>query len=744
MAFSLSPAVVVQEIDLSQVISSTSSTLAAFAGKFNWGPVNEPMLISDETNLVRTFGYPSTNNAVDFFTLSSFYAYSSGAWVTRVGNKNMTNANTTFGSTNISTEINIQNSNEFTTEQLSIETVSLLAKYPGYTGNTLGVAYCSNQRQFALDILNDEEFKEKITIKFAGNNGLAIRAKELPYTSKTVQVTNPQYPNLSDTTDLVVTPGEDNKTISVEYTDETEQQVNITSTLDVHGNTWSATKGSDLLDTTVQLAEPWIDPTTGIITVPSSKRSTTTTAVTLSNITTTSNEQVTEKTLQQKATITEYMKPGDYLSIEGVRYYITTVTDTHIVLDRIYVGSAKPEFVTRYWKYATEFAGAPAESSFHLVVIDTVGYFQQKGSVLESYDSLSLIPTAKDATGQPAFWRSVINKKSSYLYAGGIAPDSTEVSPKQFYQLRGGNDADDTVNLDEYIKAYSTYLNSETYDTPLIIAGNAITSNDVSGAVLANYLIYSVAEVRKDAVVLLSPPLEAVLDNRGKEALSCVKARNLIGSSSYAFMDNNWKFMYDRYNDRYHWVPCCGDVAGIMALNDLNRDAWISPAGTTKGRLKNVVKLAWNPDKTSRDVLYPNDVNPIVTLPITGPILYGDKTLLGKNTALSRINVRRMLIIIEKQIATAAADLLFEVNDEYTRRRFVSMTEPLLKDIKNRRGLSAYKIVADESVNTPQVVQNNGFVGQIYIKPAYVINSIRLQFIVVNASTSFEEVVGSF
>ena len=249
--------------------------------------------------------------------------------------------------------------------------------------------------------------------------------------------------------------------------------------------------------------------------------------------------------------------------------------------------------------------------------------------------------------------------------------------------------------------------------------------------------------MRKDMITFVSPPLEAVLNNRGKEAISCVKARQLLGSSSYATMDCNWKYMYDKYNDTFRWIPMNGDIAGVYARNDRERDAWISAAGTTKGRLKNIVKFAWSPDKTARDVLYPADINPVFSLPVAGPVLFGDKTLLGKNTALSRINVRRLLIILEKAIATAALDLLFEFNDEFTQRKFISMVVPLLKDAKNRRGLTAYKIVADSTVNTPQVVQTNGFIGQIYLKPAYSINSIRLDFVVVNASASFEEVVGS-
>ena len=310
--------------------------------------------------------------------------------------------------------------------------------------------------------------------------------------------------------------------------------------------------------------------------------------------------------------------------------------------------------------------------------------------------------------------------------------------------LTGGNNAQATIGLDEYIRGYDFYLNSEVYDTPLLIAGEGITTNSATGAVLANYLIHSVAELRKDMLCFVSPPLESVLNNKGKEALSVVQARKLLGSSSYATMDSNWKYMYDKYNDTFRWVPCNGDHAGLYAQNDRERDPWVSPAGTSKGRMKNVVKFAWNPDKTSRDLLYQNDVNPMFVMAIAGPVLFGDKTLLGKNTALSRNNVRRLMIILEKTIATAAVDMLFEFNDEFTQRRFVSMVEPFLKDAKGRRGLTSFKVIADSTVNTPQVVQNNSFVGQIYIKPNYVINDIRLDFVVVNASASFEEVIGSY
>jgi phage tail sheath protein FI len=208
-------------------------------------------------------------------------------------------------------------------------------------------------------------------------------------------------------------------------------------------------------------------------------------------------------------------------------------------------------------------------------------------------------------------------------------------------------------------------------------------------------------------------------------------------------MDSGWKYMYDKYNDVFRWVPLNGDHAGLYARVDRERETWVSAAGSSKGKIKNVVKLAWSPDQTQRDALYINDVNPVTILPVAGPVMYGDKTLLGIESAFSRINVRRLFIILEKTIATAANSLLFEFNDEFTQRRFVSIVEPFLRNVKGRRGITDFKVVADNRVNTPEVIQANRFVGQVFVKPNYSINFIRLDFVAVGNSASFDEVIGS-
>lgn len=628
MSFSLSPAVTTREIDLSAVVGSAVSTFSAFAGKFHWGPVNEPMLISDETDLVQTFGYPDNDNAVDFFTMASFLAYSSGAWVTRVGNDKMTNASLQSG------PVSVINSESLNNQAGSLSTASLFAKYPGQVGNSLGVSICSSKTQYKFVF-------ESPTAGEKGTHDIVFDFKD---TNK---------------------PENGVKSKVIKYTKTTDD-------------------------------------------------------------------------------LTKFVSIGDYLVIDGMKYGIVAVSATTVTLDRLYIGQAKPKEIYRLWKYANEVKNAPEANNFHLIIFDTVGYFKQKGSILETFENLSTNVNSVDDQGQNNFWSNVVNRESNYLYGGEVSPANVSDKMATTKELTGGNNQQSTLGLDEYIKAYTLYRDAELYNTPIIIAGEAVTSLDAEGSILANYIIQSVAEYRKDTFVFISPPLEAVLNNRGKEDQACVTARKGLGSTSYATMDNNWKYMYDKYNDTFRWVPCNGDHAGLYAQNDRERDPWVSAAGTSKGRMKNVVKFAWNPDKPARDVLYSNDINPMFIMAIVGPVLFGDKTLLGKNTALSRVNVRRLLIVLEKTIASAAVDMLFEFNDEFTQRRFVSMVEPFLKDAQGRRGLTAYKVIADETVNTAQVVQNNSFVGQIYIKPNYTISDIRLDFVVVNASASFEEIVGSY
>jgi phage tail sheath protein FI len=260
---------------------------------------------------------------------------------------------------------------------------------------------------------------------------------------------------------------------------------------------------------------------------------------------------------------------------------------------------------------------------------------------------------------------------------------------------------------------------------------------------LQTYVISNIVETRKDCVAFISPPYASVVNNPGSEAAAAVTFRNALTSSSYAVIDSGYKYQYDKYADLYRWIPLNGDIAGLCARTDNERDPWFSPGGMNRGVIKNVVKLAWNPTKTERDTLYVAGINPVVSFPGEGTVLFGDKTMLAKPSAFDRINVRRLFIVLEKAISRAARFSLFEFNDQFTRAQFVAIVEPFLRDVQGRRGISDFKVVCDDTNNTAQVIDSNQFIGDIYIKPARSINFIQLNFVAVRSGVSFNEVVGS-
>lgn len=446
----------------------------------------------------------------------------------------------------------------------------------------------------------------------------------------------------------------------------------------------------------------------------------------------------------------EYLSVGDFLIIAGSRYQVLAhdIAETTITLDKIYIGPLSITDAVREWQFAGVFGNiAPAAGNVHVVLVDEGGLFTgEKGALLEDpYANLSLSESAVDEFGNSTYVSNVINSTSAYVYSGKASayPVST-ITKASILPLVGGADDFGGVADDAYIDGYAIFANSESIDAPLVISGEAIKGEPGDlNSVIANYIIDSVVGARRDGVAFISPSKDAVVNNRGNEANAVIECRQALGSTSYALMDSGWKYQYDKYNNTFRWVPLNGDHAGIYARNDRNSEVWKSGAGTSNGLVSGVVKLAWSPGQVQRDQLYVNDVNPIVNMPVAGPTVMGDKTLLGKNSAFSRINTRRLFITIEKAIASAAAELLFEFNDEFTQRKFISMVEPFLRDIKGRRGIEDFAVIADGTVNTPQVIQNNRFVGQIFIKPKYSINFIRLDFVAVNASASFDEVIGS-
>jgi phage tail sheath protein FI len=299
------------------------------------------------------------------------------------------------------------------------------------------------------------------------------------------------------------------------------------------------------------------------------------------------------------------------------------------------------------------------------------------------------------------------------------------------------NGADGTVGTDDIVNAYDYFKNGDVVDVSLIMTGPG-------NQTIVTHVIDNIAEYRKDCVVFVSPEKADVVDNYGDEVNDTLAYRNSLTSSSYAVMDCNWKYQFDKYNDGYRWVPLNGDIAGLCARTDRDRDPWYSPGGLNRGIIKNVIKLAWNPNKTDRDELYVKGVNPVVTFAGEGTILYGDKTLLSRPSAFDRINVRRLFIVLEKAIARAARSSLFEFNDSFTRAQFVNLVEPFLRDVQGRRGITDFRVVCDETNNTGEIIDRNEFIGDIYIKPARSINFIQLNFVAVRTGVSFDEIVGQF
>ena len=412
------------------------------------------------------------------------------------------------------------------------------------------------------------------------------------------------------------------------------------------------------------------------------------------------------------------------------------------------------------WAYATLFDDAPGTSTYtsslsgsademHIIVIDEDGLWTgTAGTVLEKFPYVSKASDAKKADGSTAYYKEVVNNTSKYIWwmdhtAADIAGSSNWGTAAQGTTF-GNLIANVTVSLANGVSAdaptdgnltaaLSTFANDELYDISLLPVGEA-------SDVVAAYAINSVAEVRKDCIVFVSPELDDVVDQAGSEATNITAFRTSLPSSSYAVMDSGWKYQYDRYNDVYRWVPLNGDVAGTSVRTDFTADPWFSPAGFNRGQIKNVVKLAYSPTKTDRDTLYKKGVNPVVTFPGQGTVLFGDKTLLSKPSAFDRINVRRLFIVLEKAIATAAKFQLFEFNDGFTRAQFRNLVEPFLRDVQGRRGITDFKVVCDETNNTGEVIDRNEFVADIFVKPARSINFIQLNFVATRTGISFEEV----
>jgi hypothetical protein len=421
------------------------------------------------------------------------------------------------------------------------------------------------------------------------------------------------------------------------------------------------------------------------------------------------------------------------------------------------------------WAYSGYFSAAPSTSTYvstaggandeiHMIVIDAGGAFTgTKGTVLETFPFMS---KASDASlnGKSNFWKQVIFDQSRYIFAMDPPNYSTTnatwnkpalnntfatlPTPYTVTLVAGNDDIGTTANT---VAGFAEFSNKESVNVDLVMTGGAdVTTQQYVIDNIVGVDVNPVISARRDCVAFISPPISAVVNNPGGEMnLISTWLTQLSRASSYVMADSGWKYQFDRYNNVYRWIPLNGDIAGLCVNTDAIRDPWFSPAGLNRGAIKNAIKLAWNPNKTYRDILYSAGVNPVVSLPGSGTVLFGDKTLQPKPSAFDRINVRRLFITLEKAIAKSAQYSMFEFNDEFTRAQFVSTVTPFLRDIQGRRGITDFKVVCDTTNNTAQVIDSNQFVGDIYVKPARSINFIQLNFIAVATGVSFTTVVGS-
>jgi len=464
--------------------------------------------------------------------------------------------------------------------------------------------------------------------------------------------------------------------------------------------------------------------------------------------------------------IVEFSTSAGGTDYDGRKYKITAVNTNDITFVRadtlqggLHQVPADGANVRRLWEFYEFVSGAPGTSPYaasksgvndemHVVVIDEDGNITGKtGEVIEVYDKVSKASDAKSPQGDSNYVRDVIYNKSNYIYwmdhhasgsnhgsaAAGITFTAVD-TPKTDSLINGANGS--TATAGEIKTAYELFEDAETVDVGLIIGGscNATHVDD----------LISIAEKRMDAIAFVSPERSDVagITSSITQTQNVIGFMNGIRSSSYVMLDSGYKYMYDRYNDVYRYVPLNGDIAGLAARTDLIADSWFSPAGLNRGVIRGAVKLAYNPSKSQRDELYKARINPVVTFPGQGTVLFGDKTGLSAPSAFDRINVRRLFIVLEKAISTASKFQLFEFNDEFTRANFRNIVEPFLREVQGRRGITDFLVVCDETNNTGEVIDRNEFIAEIFIKPARSINFITLQFIATRTGVSFEEVAG--
>ena len=693
MAFQVSPGVNVSEIDLTTSVPGVSTTVGAFAGVFRWGPVGERVLIDSEDKLVNTFGRPTSFNPETFFTASNFLGYGNALFIARAANTTDSGANSAYnaaantGAVNVAT-VAVRNREDYETKVSFNANTLYVAKYPGDLGNSLRVSVCDSVTAFESTIdLIGEEGGNTITGSLAISVGSNVAV--LSFLS-------------SDDADAANT-----------YANTVVSQLSVGDLIKI-GNT---TLGTQYL----------------------------------------------------KVSAVGALATNTTHAFANVNFSDSNKLAANFEISNTVNGNTTVANITRNWEYFNVVDTAPGTSEWvatyggntaavdqvHVVVVDQDGRFGGvAGGVLEVFPALSRATDAKSAEGASLYYKAVINERSNYVWwtndrsnalsntAANIA-SSTNVKPLTLDFVGGQDGADEaSAPLTTLSAAYDLFKLKESVDISLVMAGKPRGGN--SNTQLGNYIIDNIVEQRKDCVVFITPDDGIVRTNPGNEATALVSWKSNVRDSTYAFLDSGYKYMYDRYNDVYRYVPLNGDIAGLAARSDAATDPWYSPAGFNRGQIRNIVKLRFNPTQADRDLMYKNSINPVVSFPGQGTVLYGDKTATSKPSAFDRINVRRLFITLEKAISDAARFSLFEFNDEFTRSQFKNLVTPFLRDVQSRRGITDFLVVCDSTNNTAERIDRNEFWGDIYIKPNRSINFIQLNFVAVRTGVEFSTVIGRF
>jgi hypothetical protein len=808
MALNLvSPGVRIREVDLTVGgITAANNQVGAIAGPFQKGPVNVPILIETENDLLNTFGKPISSDAQYEYWLgaSSYLSYGGILRVVRCNGTALNNANSTGIGSTAGTTLKIESTEDYNNNHSTDTAWAWAARNPGSWANNLKVCVIDAAADQRLAITTSSNISVGFAVTATFDQtvaGIGTTTREQGILKGIITKVNAGSIDVKITakssgagstvfTETAYSEGSVNaftSSSSIYITNNSGTGVSFT-TLNTGFGTFSG-----VVSTSSSVMNP-ISSTTNFpagITTGSIIQSTTsgilgsnTTVVGFGTTNVNNPTGIAQTTILLSSTPSN---AGTY--VFGI--YDTSSSSTATVSDWYNEQTLGLTNATVYWKniaprprtsqYASERSGRNDE--LHVVVVDDTGAVTgTAGNILEKYTNLSKALDAKISPSQANYYKDIIANNSQYVFPG-LAPtgDKTKFSTvsgvasasnttwgleaqsntfncigASIYNLTGGKDYSGptsginssvggySVGLSDIISAYRNFTNPAEYKIDFLIGGPSGGSSIYESQAKANELI-AIADVRKDCVATISPHRDGVVNqaNSDTQTNNIVTFFDPLTSSSYAVFDTGYKYVYDRFNNQFRYIACNADVAGLMARTSINQYPWFSPAGASRGALNNAVKLAYNPSQAQRDILYPKRINPIIFSPGAGIILFGDKTALSYTSAFDRINVRRLFLTLESSIERAARAQLFEFNDTITRANFINIVEPYLRDVKSKRGITDFVVVCDESNNTPDVIDGNQFKADIYIKPARSINFIGLTFVATRTGVSFEEIIGT-